>query len=118
MAAACGDAAEVPKNGRNPGVLVNTPSAAVRSGFCKVVPPLVPNRKLPGVIGEPSGLKKILRGPSELNTSVGLANPVKGRVPLRALFHAVAAVPTVFKPALWPLVAPAVGMLNLPRTAS
>src|SRR6266705_1327642 len=103
MAATCGAAADVPKNGRNPGVLALTPSAAVTSGFCRVVPPLVPNRRFPGVMAVPFGLKKILRGPSELKGSTGLAAPpVNGLVPKRALFHAVAATVTVFWPALCP----------------
>ena len=55
------------------------------SGFIKVVPPPVANRKLPGEIAVPSGLKKIFRGPSELKNSFGFALPVKGRVPVRAL---------------------------------
>src|SRR5262245_11207947 len=87
MPAACGAAADVPKNGRNPGVFALVPSAAVMSGLARVIPPLVPNRKLPGVIGEPLGLKKILRGPSELKASIGFAAPVNGRVPVRALFQ-------------------------------
>jgi hypothetical protein len=52
--------------GRKPGVEVVTQSAAVKSGFWRSCPPLVPKRTLPGVIALPSGLKKILRGPSEL----------------------------------------------------
>src|SRR5437764_5587844 len=83
--ATCGAAADVPKNGKNPGVLQLTPSAPAISGFINVTPPLVANRKLPGVIGVPSGAKKILRGPSELKFSFGFAAPVKGRVPARAL---------------------------------
>ena len=85
--AAWGAAAEVPKKGRKPGVLVKTPSAAVMSGFWRVVPPLVEKRSFPGVISVPSGLKKILRGPSELKVSTGLAAPVKGLVPVWALFQ-------------------------------
>src|SRR5262245_6719074 len=100
MAAAWGAAAEVPKNGRKPGVFANTASAAVTSGFCSVVPPLVAKRTLPGVIGVPFGLKKIFRGPSELKISIGLAKPVNGRVPVRALFQLVAATVIVLAPAL------------------
>src|SRR2546425_10965178 len=59
MAPACGAAAEVPKNGFKPlllGNVVETPSAAVTSGLLRTVPPLVPKRKLPGVIAVPSAL--------------------------------------------------------------
>ena len=66
MAAAWGAAAEVPQKERNPGVVVVTQSAAVTSGFLRSRPPPVPKRTLPGVISVPFGLKKILRGPSEL----------------------------------------------------
>jgi hypothetical protein len=52
IAPACGAAAEVPKNGLNPGAAVLTPSAAVRSGFWIITPP--PARKFPGVIALPS----------------------------------------------------------------
>src|ERR1035437_10264282 len=101
MAAAWGAAAEVPKKGRKPGVFVETPSAAAKSGFCKVWPPAVPKRKLPEVIGVPSGWKNILRGPSELKVSIGLvAPPVNGCAPFPALFQYTAATLTVFRPAL------------------
>src|SRR5262245_9283765 len=94
MAAACGAAAEVPKNGLNPGVRALVPSAAAMSGLTSRMPPLVPNRKFPGVIGVPSALKNMRRGPSELNPSVGLsAPPGNTRVVPRALFHATAATP-------------------------
>lgn len=54
-----------------------TPSAAARSGLTKSIPPEA--RKFPGVIGVPSGKKKILRGPSELNVSTGLVvDPTNG----------------------------------------
>src|SRR5215510_7068505 len=75
MPAACGAAAEVPKNGLKPDVRVVTPSAAAISGLTNVVPPLVANRKLPGVIAVPFALKNIFRGPSELKTSVGFREP-------------------------------------------
>ena len=55
IAAAWGAAADVPKNGLNPGVFVETPSAAVMSGLIRRRPPPVPNSRLPGVIGVPSG---------------------------------------------------------------
>jgi hypothetical protein len=69
IAAACGAAAEVPKKGEpNPPTPVTfTPSAAVTSGFCNNEPPV--DRKFPGVTAELSALKKIRRGPSELNVS-------------------------------------------------
>src|SRR5438477_1183464 len=75
IAPACGAAAEVPKNGFKPlalGKVVETPSAAVTSGLLRTVPPLLPKRKLLEVIGLPSALKKILRGPSELKVSTWL----------------------------------------------
>src|SRR2546425_1545150 len=58
IAPACGAAAEVPKNGFKPpgGKVVETPSAAVTSGLLRTVPPLVPKRKLPGVISLPFAL--------------------------------------------------------------
>src|SRR6266853_5124675 len=118
MAATCGAAADVPKNGRNPGVLALTPSAAVTSGFRRVVPPLVPYRRFPGVIAVPFGLKKILRGPSELKVSTGLAAPVNGLVPKCALLQAVAATVTVFWPALCPKVEPVVAIDKRPRLVS
>lgn len=55
MAAACGAAADVPQNGLKPGTWLDTQSAAVKSGLLSVVPPLVPKRKFPGVIGVPFG---------------------------------------------------------------
>ena len=54
-AAAWGAAADVPKNGRKPGVLDDAPSAAVTSGLMSRAPPLVPNRTLLSVIGLPAG---------------------------------------------------------------
>src|SRR5262249_34193425 len=54
IAAACGAAAEVPKNGLNPGVATATPSAAAMSGFCRKRPPV--EETLPGVISLLSGL--------------------------------------------------------------
>jgi hypothetical protein len=47
-----------------------TPSAAVMSGFWRSVPPVA--EKLPGVMAVPLALKKIRRGPSELNRSTVL----------------------------------------------
>ncbi len=58
IAAAFGAAADVPKNGAKPGTDVVTPSAAVRSGFCRV-----------SAKGVPSGAKNVLRGPSEVKRS-------------------------------------------------
>ena len=55
MAAAVGAAAEVPQNGMKPGVEVDPQSAAAMSTLFSVVPPLVPNRKLPGVMAVPLG---------------------------------------------------------------
>ena len=77
IAPACGAAAEVPKNVLNPPMLVETPSAAVMSGLFRTMPPFVPNKKLPGVTGVPSGFRKIRRGPSELNLSA-LLDPTNG----------------------------------------
>ena len=54
-AAAVGAAADVPQNGMNPGVVVVPQSAAAMSTLFRVVPPLVPNRKLPGVMAVPLG---------------------------------------------------------------
>ena len=51
MPAACGAAAEVPKNGAKPGTEVVTPSAAAMSGFCNTLPPV--EETLPGVIAVP-----------------------------------------------------------------
>src|SRR4051794_2433843 len=100
MAAACGEAADVPKNGLKPGVRVLTASAAAISGLINTVPPLVANRKLPGVKAAPAALKNIRRGPSELKISVGFrAPPGNGLVIPRALFQATAATPTVAGPA-------------------
>src|SRR5215468_7976986 len=68
--AADGAAAEVPKNGFKPlpaGSVVCTPSAPVISGLLRTVPPV--EEKFPGVMAEPSGLKKTRRGPSEVNSS-------------------------------------------------
>ena len=55
MAAAWGAAAEVPKKEVKPGTPVGTPLAAVKSTLDSVVPPFVPNKRLPGVIGAPVG---------------------------------------------------------------
>src|ERR1700683_2041 len=67
IAAACGAAAEVPKKARSSPVfmVVETPSAAVMSGLARTCPPFAPNVRLPGVIGEPSALKKTRLGPSD-----------------------------------------------------
>ena len=71
IAPAWGAAADVPKNESKKGTEVTTPSAAVMSGFCSTVPPV--ELTSPGVIGVPSGLKKMWRGPSELKNSTGSA---------------------------------------------
>ena len=59
IAAACGAAADVPKNGLGnpPAPETDTPSAAVMSGFCKIVPPV--DETSPGVIGVLLPLKKM-----------------------------------------------------------
>ena len=49
--AACGAAAEVPKNGLNPGVAQLTPSAAAISGLCLDAPPV--EETFPGVMAVP-----------------------------------------------------------------
>ena len=72
--AADGAAADVPKNGFSPdpaGNVVETPSAPVISGLLRTVPPV--DEKSPGVIGDPSALKKMRRGPSDVNSSTLLA---------------------------------------------
>ena len=53
IAAACGAAADVPKNGAKSGTLVVTPSAAVMSGLRRSSPPV--DVKLPGVFAVPLG---------------------------------------------------------------
>src|SRR2546425_10631880 len=72
IAAACGAAADVPKNvvGNPPTPVTLTPSAAVMSGFWRTRPPF--EEKLPAVYGVPFAWKKIRRGPSELNVSTEL----------------------------------------------
>ena len=55
MAAAVGAAADVPQNVVKFGVVVEPQSAAAMSTLDKVVPPLVLNRKLPGVMAVPLG---------------------------------------------------------------
>ena len=55
-----------------PGAEVLTPSAAVRSGFWRTMPPLV--LRLPGVISAPVGVRMIRRGPSALKLSVVLTD--------------------------------------------
>ena len=70
IAAACGAAAEVPKNGLKPGAAVDTPSAAVMTGCWRTTPP--ENVRLPGVSSAPLGLRITRRGPSELKLSLAL----------------------------------------------
>ena len=55
MAAAVGAAAEVPQKVVNPGVVVVPQSPAAMSTFGNVVPPLVANSRLPGVMAVPLG---------------------------------------------------------------
>src|SRR5262245_24962116 len=72
IAAACGAAACPPHRtgGMNPPApLTDTLSAAVKSGFCRTVPPV--EDRFPGVIAAPSCVKKMRRGPSELVDSTG-----------------------------------------------
>ena len=80
IAAACGAAADVPKNcpGKSPAPVTNTPSAAVRSGFCNTAPPV--DEKLPGVTAVPSPRKKTRRGPSELNVSIDVGRAERIRI--------------------------------------
>src|SRR5262249_56553183 len=94
MAAACGAAAEVPKNrvGNPPTPVTITPSAAVMSGFWRNRPPV--EEKSPGVIAAPAGSKKMRRGPSELKSSTllfALNGLGKGPVGLGAAPKGVAA---------------------------
>jgi hypothetical protein len=49
MAAACGAAADVPKNGLKVGAAHDTPSPAATSGFWRINPPVAETS--PGVIG-------------------------------------------------------------------
>src|SRR5215813_639982 len=99
MAAACGAAAEVPKNGlgKPPTPVTVTPSAAVMSGFCSRVPPVA--EKSPGVIGVLFALKKMRLGPSELNNSTvfvelkGFGNGPEGFGGAAKLAAGVAATP-------------------------
>jgi hypothetical protein len=72
IAAACGAAADVPKNGAKPGTPVLTPSAAVTSGFWRTMPPV--ELKSPGVNGVPSAAKNMRRGPSEVKRSGACAS--------------------------------------------
>src|ERR1017187_10545703 len=124
MAAACGAAQLVPKKGAKPGGVVVTPSAAVKSGFSSTLPPV--ELKLPGVMGVPSGLKNIRRGPSELNFSTTLPElkadgygPVGSPAP-KAVAAGVAATVKEFAAshALFPRMHPAVSQSNMPRPKS
>src|SRR5215475_14720202 len=107
IAAACGAAAEVPKNGLGnpPTPVMETPSAAVISGFWRRRPPVA--RKSPGVIGVPSAWKKTRRGPSELKVSTTFDGP-KGFG--KAAAAGVAAQPKALAAAEWPWVCPAVAI--------
>ena len=115
MAAACGAAAEVPKKGLKSLTSVDTPSAAVRSGFWRTTPPV--DEKLPG--GAPGSRlpftsKKIRRGPSQVKGS-GSCAAVKGlgKGPFgwpgrSAAAAGAAATPKAAAAELWPRVQPAV----------
>ena len=106
MAAACGAAAEVPGNGAKPGTEVVMRFAAAMSGFCLTVPP--DEEKFPGVIGEPSGLKKMRRGPSELKVSTGFFAPTTNALVKDALATSTAATLNASTADEWPFVLPAV----------
>ena len=86
-----------------------TPSAAVISGLLRIAPPLL--RKLCGVIGVPSALKNIFRGPSEVNDSAGELL-LKGAGGLEA---AAAATPSASTAQEWPFVSPLVKYCSWPR---
>src|SRR2546428_4595540 len=112
MAAVCGAAADVPKNGLGnpPTPETLTPSAAVISGFCNTRPPV--DDRFPGVIAAPLPLKKIRRGPSELNVSTVLLElKTSGNVQ----FAQTAATPKPPEAALWPCVSPSVLKVSWPR---
>ena len=115
IAAACGGGRRVPKNwpGKSPAPVTNTPSAAVRSGFCNTAPPV--DEKLPGVTAVPSPRKKTRRGPSELNVSTDVARAE--RVRKRDSRAYAAATPNVkmLLVAACPCVCPAVATDNCPR---
>src|SRR5579859_5696494 len=85
------------------------------SGFCRIAPPV--DKKFPGVIGEPSALKKTWRGPSELKVSTGLVGP-----PVKGFGYALATSMAATLKALvadeWPSVAPDVGVPRPPRWVS
>ena len=89
----------MPQNGENPGVAVDTQLAAARSGFCRTFPPL--DEKSPGVIGAPSGSKKIRRGPSELSVATDSV-PWKTPPAPPASRTSTAATPIPFSAARWP----------------
>ena len=102
----------MPENVEKPGVEVETPSAAVRSGFCNTRPPV--EEKFPGVIGVPSASKKIRRGPSELNVSTDSV-PLKTPPAPPASATSTAATPMASSEAEWPKVWPAVVIANPAR---
>src|SRR5437879_2439615 len=105
IAAACGAAAEVPKNGENPGTAVETPSDAVMTGYCRTAPPV--EVKFVGVIAVPSAWKNILRGPSEVKFSTGFCAPPM-KEPGKAVATSTAATEKAFVAAAWPRAQPAV----------
>src|SRR5215510_9801129 len=122
IAAACGAAAEVPKNGLGnpPTPVTETPSAAVMSGFWRRRPPVAETS--PGVISVPSAWKKMRRGPSELNSSTvldelkGFGNgPVGLGAGPKDVAAGVAAQPKALAAELWPCVCPAVAIERTPR---
>src|SRR5262252_7203763 len=97
MAAACGAAADVPKNGfeNPPAPVTETPSAAVISGLRRTCPPV--DETFPGVSAAPADVKKMWRGPSELKGSTtfvelnGLGNGPVGAPNVNAVAAGVAA---------------------------
>src|SRR4051812_23004853 len=112
IAAACGAAADVPKNddGNPPTPVTLTPSAAVMSGFCRSTPPV--EERFPAVYGEPSAAKNTRRGPSELKVSTTLvALNGCGNGPTAG----VAATSNAAAAAAWPWVSPAVAIERTPR---
>src|SRR5581483_52955 len=126
IAAACGAAADVPKNGEPnpPTPVTDTPSAAVMSGLLRTCPPL--DDTLPGVIAAPVDVKKMCRGPSELNGSVTLAElngfgygPV-GYPVVKGFAAGVAATLNDVSDVVsaWPCVLPAVAIDSRPRFVS
>src|ERR1700722_19125265 len=115
MAAACGVAADVPKNGVKPLTDTLTPSAAVMSGFWRIAPPV--EEKFPAVIAVPFALKKTWRGPSELNNSTGLFVPPKNASGYE-FATSVAATQNALLAHGCPDVEPSVAIANTPSLVS